>query len=133
MSAGGEAGSRRIEAPDRAWYSVDRVEDCVVIAVGGEIDAQTAPGLRDALDETGQSSAKIVLDLGHVTALDSAGLDVLAEAREHIRAQHGSVMVVAADEPVRSTLQQAGLPGVVKVFERVAEAMVSLVGVRHQP
>ncbi|SDX75817.1 anti-sigma B factor antagonist [Modestobacter sp. DSM 44400] len=56
-------------------------EDCSV-AVHGEVDSSTAPGLRDCLLEVlerpGLSGVRV--DLSQVTFLDSAGLSALAVA-----------------------------------------------------
>ena len=129
----GHAGFHPVTVDERAWYSVDHVGECAVVTAGGQIDKQTAPALHDALQVAAQFSTKVVLALGQVTMLDSAGLDVLGQAREQIRDHQGSVVLVAADEPVRTTLQRAGLPEAFLVVERVAEAIAALTKMRHEP
>jgi anti-sigma B factor antagonist len=133
VSADEEGGSSRVGQADKASYSVDQLGECVVVTVAGEVDGQTAPALYDALDVAAQFSGKVVLDLGQVTVLDSAGLDVLAAAREQIRDSSGSVVLVVADGQVRAILQRAGLPEVFLVVERVAEAVAALTGMRKEP
>lgn len=127
------AGSHRVNVANRAWYSVGQVEGCVVVTAGGEVDAQTAPALREALEVAAEFSTKIVLDLSHVTVLEPAALNVLADARVRIREHQGSVVLVAADEPVRATLREAGVPEALIVVERVAEALGRLAGLGDKP
>lgn len=129
----GHIASHPVTVDEKAWYSVDHVGECAVVTAGGRIDQQTAPALHDALQVAAQFSAKVVLDLGQVTTLDSAGLDVLGQTREHIRDHQGSVVLVAADGPVRTTLQRAGLPEAFVVVERVAEAIAALAKLRYEP
>jgi len=133
MSTQEHAGPRPVGRAGKAWYSVDRVGDCAVVSAGGHIDEETAPALHDALRVAAELSARVVLDLGQVTGLDPPGLGVLGHAREQIRRQQGSAVLVAADEPVRTALQRAGLPEAFLVVERVAEAVAALARMRHDP
>ena len=133
MSANRYAGSHPVGEAGKAWYSVDQVEDCALVAAGGQIDDETAPALHDALQVAAEFSAKVILDLSQVTMLDSAGLDVLAQAREQIRQHQGSVVLVTANGSVRTTLQHAGLPEAFLVGERVAEGIAALAGMRNEP
>ena len=133
MSAKDHHGSHPVGQADNAWYSVDQVEDCTVVSAGGQIDQETAPALHDALQVAAEFSTKVILDLSEVTMLDSAGLDVLAQAREQIRRHQGSVVLVSANEEVRTSLQRAGLPQAFLVVERVAEAIAALGRMRNEP
>jgi anti-anti-sigma factor len=133
MSAREHTGTRPIGGAGTAWYSVDQVGECAMVTAGGLIDEETAPALHDALRVAAEFSPKVVLDLGQVTALDPPGLDVLGHAREQIRNQQGSVVLVAADEPVRTALQRAGLPEAFLVVERAAEAIAALARMRSVP
>lgn len=80
------------------------------VSVSGEIDSSTAPQLRERLDEVLDSGvAEVVVDLGGVTFLDSAGLCVLAAA--HRRAAGGDVRlrVLASHRAVIRPLEITGL------------------------
>ena len=73
----------------------------VLLHIAGEIDLASAPafraGLSAAIEDTGGA---IVLDLGQVTFMDSAGIEQLVRAREdaggriRLRALHPSVQRV---------------------------------------
>jgi anti-anti-sigma factor len=64
--------------------SVDRRsdEDQTVISVRGEIDASTAPRLRDALQPLFGGTSRVVLDLQAVDFIDSSGLRVILDAHK---------------------------------------------------
>lgn len=68
------------------------VGDCAVVRVSGEIDAFTAPGLRDALNHP--SSDHVVVDLRGVGFLDSTGLGVLIGAVKRLQKRDGSLKIV---------------------------------------
>lgn len=80
----------------------------VVLRVSGEIDADSAPLLRSAIEQAADTGAAAVdLDLGLVDFMDSTGLSTIIAARS--RLGHSAVRVVAASEPVRRTLDLTGL------------------------
>jgi anti-sigma B factor antagonist len=57
-------------------------DDATVIAVWGEIDLDTAPRLRDAVDDAiGNGSTRLVFDLSRVEFMDSSGISVILETR----------------------------------------------------
>jgi anti-sigma B factor antagonist len=70
------------------------VGDCAVVRVAGEVDAFSAPGLRDVLSRPG--SDHVVVDLRSVAFLDSTGLGVLVGALKRLRRHGGSLKIVAS-------------------------------------
>jgi len=58
-----------------------RVAGAACVAVAGEVDVGTAPRLRDALVEAVADGEQVVVDLGAVTFMDSAGLAALVVAQ----------------------------------------------------
>lgn len=72
-----------------------------VVAVAGEIDAATAPILKEkllALVETGVE--RVVVDLTEVTFIESVGLGTLVAARKRLVAGDKSLCLVIADHQV---------------------------------
>jgi anti-anti-sigma factor len=53
---------------------VDHAQHAAVVTVSGELDATTAPDLRDHLDHVDTDQDALVLDLTGVTFCDSVGL-----------------------------------------------------------
>jgi anti-sigma B factor antagonist len=80
------------------------------VIAAGEIDASTAPALRDQLTALLDDLAEdITVDLEAVTFLDSAGLCVLAAAHRRAGEQGGHLRVVASGRAVVRPLQITGL------------------------
>lgn len=75
----------------------------------GELDLATAPELEGWLEDLRRECADVVLDLGHVTFVDSSGLRVLLQARLEARRTQTGFRVVNATRPVRRAVVAAGL------------------------
>ena len=96
----------------------------VVVVVTGELDAYTAPRLRECLNELlGQGHRTIVIDLDAVTFIDSAGLSVLAFGWSKFRRDGGVLSLVSTSRPVISLLELAGLVSVFRIAASVEEAL----------
>lgn len=78
-----------------------------VVRCRGELDAATAPFLREALE--GVEATALTLDLGEVSFIDSAGIQVIAAALRRLRPLGGSVTVSSASRPVKRVFEIAGL------------------------
>jgi len=82
----------------------------VRVSAAGEIDSSTAPQLRERLDEVlGTDVAELVVDLGGVTFLDSAGLCVLAAAHRRAADRDVRLRVLASARAVIRPLEITGL------------------------
>jgi anti-sigma B factor antagonist len=88
-----------------------------VIAPSGEIDAVTAPQLgRRLLGLADQGKTGVVVDLSHVTFLDSTGIGVLLNALRQLGTRHGRLVLVCPTERVLRPFQVTGLVSHVKIF-----------------
>jgi anti-anti-sigma factor len=101
----------------------------VVLHLAGELDMVTAPGFSEQVhnhvtdrDEDGRSVA-LILDLSGITFLGSAGLAVLAEARNLALARAVTVRVVAHTRTVLRPMEVTGLDKVLTVVPDVATAI----------
>lgn len=92
-----------------------RHEDAyTVIAVAGEIDIDSAPELREVLQEVTDAGVdRLIFDLTDVTFVDSVGLGVLVLARKKMLLRQGSVGVVA---PTRRVIAIFRISGLDKLF-----------------
>lgn len=99
-SAGKPAVSSRFRVHDSSR------EDCLVVAVSGEVDLSTAPTLRDhLLDRVELGERRLVVDLSDVGFLDSTGLGVLVMAYRAATQAGGGMVVACARPPVRRVLK----------------------------
>ena len=108
----------RPRVPDRTETADLRVavrsDSPLVVEIHGEIDIQSAPGLRDELLRViCRYGAQLALDLTGVTFMDCAGLNVLLATRRRARLEEGSVRVIRASPRV---LRMISLLGLEKAF-----------------
>jgi anti-sigma B factor antagonist len=111
---------------DLVALDVRRSEDSVWVTATGEIDSSSAPQFRrildGLLDEPGLS--EIVVDLGGVTFLDSAGLCVLAATHRRSKGRGIRLRVLASSRAVIRPLQITGLWDLLRVEQgNVAAAL----------
>jgi anti-anti-sigma factor len=84
--------------------------NALYLRVRGRLDSYWADHLSTALEEVIRAGAyRVVLDLGDVTFLSSAGIRVLVVSHKQLRALRGSLTVCQASEPVHSVLILSGL------------------------
>jgi anti-anti-sigma factor len=101
---------------------------CAVVRPAGTLDRRTAPDLEAALQAlTGQGHSRIVLDLGGVGEMSSAGLRVVISAAKLLRSERigGDLRLAAPGDRVVQVLELAGLLPVLKVFTTSQEAIAS--------
>jgi anti-sigma B factor antagonist len=82
----------------------------LVVTVSGEVDIATGPKLREELlGAMRRHGARLALDLGGVTFMDCAGINVLLAARRQAQLEGGWVHVARASRCVRKVLMLTGL------------------------
>jgi anti-sigma B factor antagonist len=104
------------------------LDDLVVIAVSGEVDALTAPQLSAAIDDaTTGSPAGVIVDLSKVKFLASAGLGLLVATQEQVtvNARFG---VVADGPTTRRPITLLGLDSVITLYRTLDEALNAMRG-----
>jgi anti-anti-sigma factor len=106
--------------PRPATLSVVRTETTQPrVALGGPVDLSTADELRRELWSASRGGAlPLVVELGGVTHLASAGIQVLYDFAEDMAADgRGLRFVVPAGSPARQALALSDLPRIVTVTE----------------
>lgn len=95
-----------------------------VVSVGGEIDMDTAPDVREALLRALRTGTrKIVADLGEVTFLDSCGLSVLVATQRRVSALDGQLRLVVTASNVREVLRVTQLDHVLSIHPSLDDAV----------
>lgn len=117
-----------------AGFRVDAGDGCVVVAAYGEVDVDTLPGLLQALRTAAEVSARLVVDLTHVTFIDASGVGVLLATRSGGRSTGGSLGVVNPPAAMRKLLAahhelQEALP----VFDSLQQAVEATRATDHDP
>lgn len=88
------------------------------IHVGGEIDMNTSPKLRDLLKSaTKQKMKKIVVDLSNVNYMDSSGIATLVECLQDISAVKGELTLKSMKPQVKAVFEIAHLTEVFQIVD----------------
>ena len=95
-----------------------------VISPAGSIDALTADEL-SAFIAQHSDSKQLVLDLGQVNFMSSAGLRVILATTKNARQHGGDLRLARPQAGVLRTLQMAGFTNITKTFNSTEEAINS--------
>src|SRR5690349_3306162 len=111
-----------------ADVAFETLGDIVVARVEGEVDMSNAAELGAAITARVPSEARgLVLDLAGVGYVDSAGIHVFFELREHLTRRGQGIRVALADaSPVATALEYAGVQRTLGSAETVREAIEDL-------
>ena len=129
MTEGHAGPNAATAAGGRGAFSVatERRDTVLLIAVEGRIDSGTVGRLenaaREGLPEEGRS---IVVDLGKVSAILSAGLKLLLTLGELASDRGGSLAIVVPEGSVRDILAISGFDGIFPIFDDPAEAVSAM-------
>lgn len=89
--------------------------DVTTLVVSGEVDAFTAPQLREKLMPLCKSNRKIYLDLSQVDYMDSTGLGVLIGAYKSLCAQNGRLVLTGMSPRLQRLLKITGLTEIIDI------------------
>jgi len=103
---------------------IRELDECMAVCcVSGELDAYTAPELRDALDELiEQAKCWIIADLTELTYLDSTGLGILVGTAKKCRQAGGDLAVACARRNLLRIFQISGTQEILNVVSDVEAA-----------
>jgi anti-sigma B factor antagonist len=105
---------------------VGPVDDCAVLQVSGEVDAYTAPMLREQIRElTAKGVVHLIADLSQVDFLDSTGLGVLVGGLKRLREAGGSLTLVIVAPRILRLFQITGLTKVLAIQPSAADAITA--------
>jgi anti-sigma B factor antagonist len=105
-----------------------------VVMVSGEMDARNSTKLGEELDHLlAEGSRKLVIDLGKVDFINSAGLATLVHYYKFARSNCGDISLVALQPPVRRVIQLSRLDRVFDLQPDVARAVQRFTGPQQAP
>jgi anti-sigma B factor antagonist len=110
---------------DVRFETIDRV---MVARLQGEIDMSNATELGAAITARVPTDAlAVVLDLGAVDYVDSAGIHVVFELRDRLRRRGQEIrLVVAPDSPIATALHYADVQGTIGAADTLQDAIADL-------
>ena len=108
------------------------IEDgIVVLDLGGEVDAFTAPNLKqEMVNQIERGVSRIAVDLADVTYLDSTGLGVLIGGLKRTRDKNGELVLICPNVRIMRIFDITGLSRIFEMFKTESEALDRL---RAQP
>lgn len=102
-----------------------REGDAAVVAVGGDVDNDTAPQLRQAIASAFNDGARrVVVDLTATDFLDSSGLGALVGASKEHSGQSELVLVCPRPQ-LRKLFEISRLNEVFQIYDEVGTALAS--------
>lgn len=97
-----------------------------IIEVIGRLDGDAAPELGHLLDQMLESgSARLVLDLGSVDYISSAGLREIVRIFKRASALEGDLRIANPSDPVMAVMEMAGLDTALHIYRTRSAAVQS--------
>ena len=102
-------------------------EDIMVISLGGQLDAHTAPEFEKFLEHSVRvdHAHKLVLDFSSLEYISSAGLGVLMGFIEEVRSDGGDMKFACVPEKIFHVLDLLGFPVVFTIAPTVDDAIAT--------
>jgi anti-anti-sigma factor len=98
-------------------------DGATVVRLSGRLDTGTAPRVQERLDTVVDGGADlVVVDLGGVDFMSSAGLRVLLATAKRLRPR-GSLRLFGLNPTVRDVFEMSGFSMILAVFEDEATAL----------
>jgi anti-sigma B factor antagonist len=95
---------------------VKDLDSNVQVKVKGEIDAYTAPKLRESLFPLSeQENVKMTVDLSQVTYMDSTGLGVFVGLFKNVRAYNGDFAIEGLSDRLKRLFDITGLGDIINI------------------
>jgi anti-sigma B factor antagonist len=95
-----------------------------VVAPRGRLDLSSAPAFREQVRQLVDSgAARLVVDLGEVTFIDSSGLGSIIAGLKAARQAGGDLRIARGNQQVLLVLDLTSLDRVLRPYETVEEAL----------
>ena len=103
---------------------IDKVDGAVVISVEGQINSANAPALEtDLLSRIDQGEHRVVLDLGLLGYISSAGLRVVLMMAKRLKQAGGKLVLCGLQSRVREVFDISGFLAILTVVETREDAL----------
>lgn len=103
---------------------VVRVEEEVLVAeVAGSIDGRTAPELQQRVLDRIEQALDVVLDVGRVPYMSSAGFRMLLLLHRTLGARGGKLLLAGLSDDIQDTMETTGFLQYFPLGADVAEAL----------
>ena len=101
-------------------------KDALVISLKGRLDAVTTPVLEKDLTELMAGGERfLVLDLGYLDYISSAGLRAILVVTKRLREKQGRLLLASLKSVVREVFEISGFSSIIPIFGSVDAAISS--------
>ncbi|WP_379966670.1 anti-sigma F factor antagonist [Ectobacillus sp. sgz5001026] len=102
--------------------------DVLCIRLSGELDHHTAEELRSRVMDTLEinQAHHIILNLEHLTFMDSSGLGVILGRYKHVKSLGGEMVVCAISPVVKRLFEMSGLFKIIRLETSEKNALATL-------
>ncbi|MBU7596031.1 anti-sigma factor antagonist [Metabacillus halosaccharovorans] len=98
---------------------INNLEDQTVVSVAGEIDAYTAPKLREAILPLAEEvNPNITINLKDVSYMDSTGLGVFVGLLKSVRKNNGQLNLVELSDRLERLFTITGLNDIIDISSK---------------
>ena len=112
---------------------VNSVPKAAVVALKGAIDPLSIRSLQDAMREATRKGIRIlVLDLGEIRYINSAGLAYLVNLGDAMTARGGFLLIAAAQPKVKVVFDLMGVSKFFKLYKSVDSALAAVAAARRR-
>ncbi|MEU0414774.1 STAS domain-containing protein [Streptomyces griseorubiginosus] len=113
------------QAPQPGQLSIVETssEDIRILTLAGEIDDHTSATLRQALDIPATPPPRLVLNMRHVTFMDSTGINILIATHQTATDAGGWIRLAAPTSTVLRIIQIVGLDTLIDCHPTLHEAL----------
>ena len=89
--------------------NVERDYELVVLEITGRLDTTTAPNLDTVINELSEDTKELILDMGGLEYISSAGIRVVLSAYKKMMSNQGIMRIIKANDMVCDVFEMTGL------------------------
>ena len=89
--------------------NVERDYELVVLEITGRLDTTTAPNLDTVINELSEDTKELILDMGGLEYISSAGIRVVLSAYKKMMSNQGIMRIEKANDIVCEVFEMTGL------------------------
>ena len=109
--------------------TIERQGDAIIAQVRGRVDGTNAAEFQDELiPVTDGSSQSVILDIGELSYISSAGLRVILLIARSLRAKESTFTICSPTESIREIFEISGFSQIIPIHNSQAEAVAALEG-----
>ncbi len=103
-------------------------DDVTILAASGDVDGSTAPMLQEQVLAVAKPGCKLLLDMGQIGYMSSAGLRVMLLLYRQISGNSGKVVLVGLSEEIKDTMMATGFLKFFTTTDTLEEGLTTLNG-----